>query len=149
MAQEKNFWERMEDGWKEWYRQEDNVLRDIYQGSVVEGILESQSFIDAATAFGTSLISGGAGGASADPNAPSMPSAGKGRRTTTGKSTTPGTFRAGKTDLGYTARVDAAVAKMSQSRSPSIQATYQRLQSQRARGPLIGLEAPEIRVRRT
>ena len=147
MAQENNFWERMEDGWKEWYRQEDNTLRNVYKGSVVEGIVESQSFIDAATAFGTSLM-GSSTGTSTNPNAPSMPGAGKGRRTTTGKSASPGTFRAGKTDLGYTARVDSAVSKMTQSRSPSIQATYQRLQGQRARGPLIGLEAPEIRVRR-
>lgn len=145
MADPKNFWERVEDGWKEWYRQEGNVLRDIYKGSMVESFVESDSFLDFAGGMYSS-IQGARQKSSA--GASSMPKAGS-RRSSAGKSVSPGTFTAGKASLGYTPRVDAAVAKISQSRSPSIQATYQRLQSQRSRGPLIGVEEPLIKVRRS
>lgn len=134
---EKTFWERVEDDWKELY--EDSVAQTVVRGA--NSFLESgaaQSFISGATAYME-----GTAGSSAQQGR--MPKAGS-KRTTAGKSTSPGTFKAGSANLGYTPRVKAAASKLSQARTPELAATYKRLTAKRSRGPLIQVAPAQIKV---
>lgn len=148
---QKSFWERMEDNWKDYYRTgsyaEGSWLRTQYKDSFAESFLGSGN-IGAMAGSVYSMMQDSRSGSGGKSSQQKMPKAGN-RRTSAGKSVAAGTFKAGKVDLGYTARVDEAIRKLSTSRTPEIAATYRRLNAKKSRGPLISLESPEIRVRRS